>query len=176
MTTILQGRAHVYGRAHINTDEIIPARYLNVHAEADLARHAMEDLDGAFVSKVQAGDFLFGGEDFGCGSSREHAVWALRGAGVKAVIAPSFARIFFRNAINNGFLALECAEATILAEPGDAVELDLAAGRLRNLTRNREAAFVPLTDFARDLLAAGGLLPYIQAKAPTVRTAAQAGA
>ncbi len=174
--TILKGRAHVYGRAHINTDEIIPARYLNVHAEAELAKHAMEDLDAAFVSKVQAGDVLFGGEDFGCGSSREHAVWALRGAGVKAVIAPSFARIFFRNALNNGFLALECPAAATLAEPGDAVEIDLAAGRLRNLTRNREAAFVPLTDFAQELLSAGGLLPYIQAKAAPAPAAAQAGA
>ncbi|MFN8012068.1 MAG: 3-isopropylmalate dehydratase small subunit [Holophagaceae bacterium] len=162
---ILRGRAHVYGRPHINTDEIIPARYLNVHAEAELAKHAMEDLDAAFVAKVRPGDILFAGEDFGCGSSREHAVWALRGAGVQAVVASSFARIFFRNALNNGFLALECPAAATLAEPGDAVELDLEAGVLRNVTRNREASFVPLTDFAQDLLSAGGLLPYIQAKA-----------
>jgi 3-isopropylmalate/(R)-2-methylmalate dehydratase small subunit len=164
-TTTLKGRAHVYGRPHINTDEIIPARYLNVHVEAELAKHAMEDLDPGFTAKVQSGDIVFAGEDFGCGSSREHAVWALRGAGVKAVVATSFARIFFRNALNNGFLALECPAAATLAEPGDDVELDLAAGLLRNRTRNREASFVPLTDFARDLLAAGGLLPYIQAKA-----------
>jgi 3-isopropylmalate/(R)-2-methylmalate dehydratase small subunit len=171
MTTLLQGRAHVYGRAHINTDEIIPARYLNVHEEAELARHAMEDIDGAFVSKVQAGDILFAGEDFGCGSSREHAVWALRGAGVQAVVATSFARIFFRNALNNGFLALECPAAATFAEPGDAVELDLEAGVLRNLTRRREASFVPLTDFARELLAAGGLLSYIRAKAARTQAA-----
>jgi 3-isopropylmalate/(R)-2-methylmalate dehydratase small subunit len=172
MTTpsrVLRGRAHVYGRAHINTDEIIPARHLNVHDEAELAAHAMEDIDPDFVAKVQPGDILLAGEDFGCGSSREHAVWALRGAGIRVVAAASFARIFFRNALNNGFLAIECAGAAELAEPGDEVELDLKAGLLRNLTRQREARFVPLTDFAERLLAAGGLLPYIQARAAGAR-------
>lgn len=164
-TTILRGRAHVYGRAHINTDEIIPARHLNVHDEAMLAQHAMEDIDADFVARVREGDILLAGDDFGCGSSREHAVWALRGAGIRVVAAPSFARIFFRNALNNGFLAIECAEAATLAEPGDELELDLKAGLLRNLSRQREARFVPLTDFAEALLTAGGLLPYIQAKA-----------
>lgn len=164
-TTILRGRAHVYGRAHINTDEIIPARHLNVHDEAMLAQHAMEDIDADFVARVREGDILLAGDDFGCGSSREHAVWALRGAGIRVVAAPSFARIFFRNALNNGFLAIECAEAATLAKPGDELELDLKAGLLRNLSRQREARFVPLTDFAEALLTAGGLLPYIQAKA-----------
>jgi 3-isopropylmalate/(R)-2-methylmalate dehydratase small subunit len=161
---VLHGRAHVYGRAHINTDEIIPARHLNVHDEAELAAHAMEDIDPGFVEKVQPGDILLAGEDFGCGSSREHAVWALRGAGIRVVVAASFARIFFRNALNNGFLALECAGAADLAQPGDELELDLKAGLLRNLTCHREARFVPLTDFAEGLLAAGGLLPFIQAR------------
>ena len=95
--------AHKYNRDHINTDEIIPARYLNTDDQAELAKHCMEDLDKDFVKKVKDGDCIVVGEDFGCGSSREHAVWAIRGAGVTTVIAKSFARIFYRNAINNGF-------------------------------------------------------------------------
>ena len=106
-------KAHVYKRDHINTDEIIPARYLNTDDEKELASHCMEDLDKDFVDKVEAGDVIVAGEDFGCGSSREHAVWAIRGVKVITVIAKSFARIFYRNAINNGFyqvliLSLNC--------------------------------------------------------------------
>jgi 3-isopropylmalate/(R)-2-methylmalate dehydratase small subunit len=159
--TILEGRAHVYPRAHVNTDEIIPARYLNVHDEAELARHAMEDLDPAFVSRVQPGDLVIGGDDFGCGSSREHAIWALRGAGVTTVVAASFARIFYRNAINNGFPLVECKEAAALVSTGDHVTIDLAGGLLRNVTQGTEAPFLPLSGFARELLSAGGLLPYV---------------
>ena len=107
-TISLKGKAHVYKKDDINTDEIIPARYLNSDKEEELAKHAMEDLDTEFINKVQDGDFIVSRENFGCGSSREHAIWALRGSGVKAVIANSFARIFYRNAINNGFLAIEC--------------------------------------------------------------------
>lgn len=161
----LKGTAHVYERAHINTDEIIPARYLNVHEEAELARHAMEDIDTDFVKRVRPGDFVIAGENFGCGSSREHAVWALRGAGIKVVVASSYARIFFRNAINNGFLAIECPEAVGMIGTGDEVEIDLKSGRLRNLTSGKEASFVPLSDFARELIEDGGLLPHIQKKA-----------
>ncbi len=161
----LKGAAHVYERAHINTDEIIPARYLNVHEEAELARHAMEDIDKDFIERVRPGDFVFAGDNFGCGSSREHAVWALRGAGIKAVIARSYARIFFRNAINNGFLAIECPQAVDAVQNGDDIELDLANGLMRNLTRGSEARFVPLSDFARELIEDGGLLPHIQKKA-----------
>ncbi|QQS49456.1 MAG: 3-isopropylmalate dehydratase small subunit [Acidobacteriota bacterium] len=161
----LKGKAHVYERAHINTDEIIPARYLNVHEEAELAKYAMEDIDKEFVGRVRPGDFVFAGDNFGCGSSREHAVWALRGAGIKAVIARSYARIFFRNAINNGFLAIECPEAVDAVQNGDEVELDLAGGVMRNLTRGAEVKFVPLSDFARELIEDGGLLPHIQKKA-----------
>jgi 3-isopropylmalate/(R)-2-methylmalate dehydratase small subunit len=164
LPTNLKGFAHVYERAHINTDEIIPARYLNVHEESELAKYAMEDIDTAFVKRVKPGDFVIAGDNFGCGSSREHAVWALRGAGVKAVIAKSYARIFFRNAINNGFLAIE-ADVCDIVKTGDEVEIDLAAGRLRNLTSGKEASFVPLSDFARELIEDGGLLPHIQKKA-----------
>jgi 3-isopropylmalate/(R)-2-methylmalate dehydratase small subunit len=158
------GTAHVYTRAHVNTDEIIPARYLNVHDERELSRHAMEDIDEGFALRVAPGDFIVSGEDFGCGSSREHAVWALRGAGVRAVIAPSFARLFFRNAINNGFLALECSRALDVVTAGDSIEVDVEAGLLRNVTRGGEASFVPLSPFARDLLSSGGLLPYVLAR------------
>jgi 3-isopropylmalate/(R)-2-methylmalate dehydratase small subunit len=157
----MRGFAHVYSRAHINTDEIIPARYLNRSEESELAQHAMEDIDDGFATRVKSGDFLVAGEDFGCGSSREHAVWALRGAGVQAVIASSYARIFFRNAINNGFLAIECIEAADMATTGDALEIDLSGGVIRNLTRGTELAFVPLSAFARELIAAGGLLNYV---------------
>ncbi len=101
-------KVHVFDRAHINTDEIIPARHLTSDVESELAKFAMEDYDKDFVKRVQKGDIIVAGPDFGCGSSREHAVWAIRGAGIAAVIAPNFARIYYRNSINNGFLALEC--------------------------------------------------------------------
>ena len=161
----LSGYAHVYDRDHINTDEIIPARHLNVHDEAELAKYAMEDIDTEFVKRVLPGDIVIAGENFGCGSSREHAIWALRGAGVKVVIAKSYARIFFRNAINNGFLAIECAEACEVAKTGEQIEVDLVGGRLRNLTSGKEATFVPISDFARELIEDGGLLPHIKKKA-----------
>ena len=164
LPTVLLGRAHVYGRAHINTDEIIPARYLNVHEEAELAKHAMEDIDTDFVKRVQPGDFIVAGEDFGCGSSREHAVWALRGAGVKAVIASSYARIFFRNAVNNGFLVLECPEAVAAVQSGQTLRLDLEAGVLHVEETGATLTFVPLSDFAKAFLEAGGLLPYLVAR------------
>ena len=160
----MKGRAHVYGRAHINTDEIIPARYLNVHAESELAKHAMEDLDPEFVSNVQPGDIVIAGDDFGCGSSREHAVWALRGAGVAAVIANNFARIYFRNSINNGFPAIECQGIAEKVSTGDELEIDLKGGRIANLTEGEAYEFVPMADFALDIMEAGGLLEYIREK------------
>ncbi|HEX7090367.1 MAG TPA: 3-isopropylmalate dehydratase small subunit [Longimicrobiales bacterium] len=175
--TTLRGRARVFARAHINTDEIIPARYLNTADEAALAAHVMEDIDPEFPGTVQAGDIIVAGADFGCGSSREHAVWALRGAGVQAVIADSFARIFFRNAINNGFRVIECPGAAAAFREGDDVEIDLAGGRVRAPGRGVDLAFVPPGDFAERLLAAGGLLPYVAARvrARTVSSEAMPG-
>ncbi|MDX2044241.1 MAG: 3-isopropylmalate dehydratase small subunit [Acidobacteriota bacterium] len=164
LPTNLKGFAHVYDRAHINTDEIIPARYLNVHEEAELAKYAMEDIDVDFVKRVKPGDFVIAGDNFGCGSSREHAIWALRGAGIKVIVAKSYSRIFFRNAINNGFLAIE-ADFCDNVKNGDEVELDLTAGKFRNLSSGKEASFVPVSDFARELIEDGGLLPHIQKKA-----------
>ena len=158
----MRGYAHVYSRAHINTDELIPARYLNVHEEAELAMHAMEDIDPEFVKKVRPGDIIVAGDDFGCGSSREHAVWALRGVQIKAVIANTFARIFYRNAINNGFLAIECQGIAKKVETGDELEIDVKAGVIRNLTKGEIYEFPAIPDFALEMLDAGGLLEYIR--------------
>ena len=151
-------KAHVYKRDNINTDEIIPARYLNVDEEAELARHCLEDLDAGFVKKVAPGDFIVAGDDFGCGSSREHAVWSLRGTGVSAVIAGSFARIFYRNAINCGFVVVELAGATEKISDGDELTLDARNGSLTNLTKNETYEFTPLPQFALDIINVGGLL------------------
>ena len=118
-------KAHVYKRDHINTDEIIPARYLNTDNEAELAKCCLEDLDAEFVDTVEPGDVIVAGEDFGCGSSREHAVWAIRGAKVGTIIAKSFARIFYRNAINCGFYLIESPEAMEQINDGDILEIDL---------------------------------------------------
>jgi 3-isopropylmalate/(R)-2-methylmalate dehydratase small subunit len=158
------GTAHVYKRDHINTDEIIPARYLNTDNRAELAKHCLEDLDADFVKKVQPGDVIVAGEDFGCGSSREHAVWALRGAGVQAVIAKSFARIFYRNAINNGFYAIESPDALDRIKTGDELEIDYEAGLIKNKTAGTDIKFAPLPDFALEIINAGGLLEHIKNK------------
>ncbi len=154
--------AHVYKKDHINTDEIIPARYLNTDDVAELASHCLEDLDKDFVSKVQAGDIIVAGEDFGCGSSREHAVWAVRGAGVKSVIAKSFARIFYRNAINNGFYIIESPHAPDGIKDGDELEIDYAAGLIKNKTADVDIKFKPLPDFALEIINNGGLLNHIK--------------
>ncbi|MFA7710708.1 MAG: 3-isopropylmalate dehydratase small subunit [Candidatus Neomarinimicrobiota bacterium] len=158
----MEGKAHVYKKDHINTDEIIPARYLNSDQESELAMHAMEDLDVDFIKKVKAGDFIVSGADFGCGSSREHAVWALRGAGIRAVIANSFARIFYRNCINNGFLAIECQDAVGKVKNDDLLKIDLADGKIVNLTRQQTYQFQPLPGFAREIIEAGGLMEKIK--------------
>jgi len=157
-------KAHVYKRDNINTDEIIPARYLNTDDVAELASHCLEDLDKDFVSKVQQGDIIVAGEDFGCGSSREHAVWAIRGAGVKSVIAKSFARIFYRNAINNGFYVIESPDGLEKINDGDELEIDYKAGLIRNKTAGVDIKFKPLPDFALEIINNGGLLDHIKRK------------
>jgi len=159
----MKGQALLYKKDHINTDEIIPARYLNTADEKELAKHAMEDIDTNFVNKVQPGDIIVAGNDFGCGSSREHAVLALRGAGIHAVIAKSFARIFFRNAINNGFLAIQADLADEVNE-GDALEINVSKGEITNLTNNRKYTFKPLPEFLMEIINSGGLLKYISQK------------
>ncbi len=155
---------HVFAREHINTDEIIPARHLTTDVESELARYAMEDYDKDFVKRVQPGDIVVAGADFGCGSSREHAVWALRGAGVGAVIAPNFARIFYRNAINNGFLALEAPDIVAAFQDGDEATLNLAGGTITNTRTGVVVTFVPVPQFALDVQKAGGWLEYMKAQ------------
>jgi 3-isopropylmalate/(R)-2-methylmalate dehydratase small subunit len=154
-------KAHVYNRDHINTDEIIPARYLNTDDKTELAKHCLEDLDPDFVNKVKKGDIIVAGEDFGCGSSREHAVWAIRGAGVQTVIAKSFARIFYRNAINNGFYVIESPDALEKINDGDELKIDFKAGLIKNKTAGIDIKFNPPPDFALEIINAGGLLEHI---------------
>jgi 3-isopropylmalate/(R)-2-methylmalate dehydratase small subunit len=156
--------AHVYKRDHINTDEIIPARYLNTDDEKELAQHCMEDLDAEFVKKVQPDDIIVAGEDFGCGSSREHAVWAIRGAKVQTVIAKSFARIFYRNAINNGFYVIESADAIEKINDGDELKIDYEKGLIKNESTGMDIPFTPLPDFALEIINDGGLLEHIVKK------------
>ena len=157
-------KAHVYQRDHVNTDEIIHARYLNTDVEEELAKHCLEDLDEGFVGKVSAGDVIVGGEDFGCGSSREHAVWAIRGAKIQTIIARSFARIFYCNAIDCGFYLIESAEAVEKIGDGDEVEIDYEAGVIKDKTNGQDIKFQPLPDFALEIIAAGGLLNKIAAE------------
>ncbi len=155
----LEGNVHVFGD-HIDTDVIIPARYLNTSDPAELARHCMEDADPDFAACVQAGDLIVGGENFGCGSSREHAPIAIRAAGVQCVVARSFARIFFRNAINIGLPIFECPTLEGV-RTGDRLRVDADAGEVVDLTQGRRFAIQPLPPFMKDLLEAGGLMPYI---------------
>jgi 3-isopropylmalate/(R)-2-methylmalate dehydratase small subunit len=155
-------KAHKYEKDHINTDEIIPARYLNTDDEMELAKHCMEDLDGDFVNNVKEGDCVVAGDDFGCGSSREHAVWALRGAGVQTVIAKTFARIFYRNAINNGFYLIESQDASDKINGGDELEIDFKEGTIKNKPTSTDIKFNPLPDFALEIINDGGLLEHIK--------------
>ncbi|MBN1391239.1 MAG: 3-isopropylmalate dehydratase small subunit [Sedimentisphaerales bacterium] len=155
-------KAHVYKRDHINTDEIIPARYLNTDDRQELAKHCLEDLDPGFVKKVKKGDCIVAGEDFGCGSSREHAVWAIVGAGVQTVIAKSFARIFYRNAIDNGFYVIESPDALDKISDGDEINIDFKAGVIKNKTSVKDIKFNPLPGFALEIIRDGGLLERIK--------------
>ena len=155
----LVGKVQKYG-ANVNTDEIIPARYLNTSDPAELAKHCMEDIDGQFLEKVQPGDFIMADTNFGCGSSREHAPLAIKASSVSAVIARSFARIFFRNSINIGLPILECDEAVEQTDPGDTLEVELASGEIKNTTKNRVFQAKPYPDFMLELIAAGGLIEH----------------
>jgi len=157
-------KAYVYKRDHINTDEIIPARYLNTDDPTELAKHCLEDLDPDFVKKIKKGDCVVAGEDFGCGSSREHAVWAITAAGAQTVIAKSFARIFYRNAINNGFYVIELPDATEKITDGDTLEINFKNGLIKNKTAGINIKFAPLPDFALEIIEAGGLLNKITKK------------
>lgn len=143
---------------NVDTDVIIPARYLNTSDPAELAAHCMEDLDTTFVSRVKPGDIIAGGLNFGCGSSREHAPIAIKASGISLVIAKSFARIFYRNAINIGLAIVECPEAAEALAEGDTVEADLDNGIIRDLTTGREFRTEPFPEFIQNIIESGGLM------------------
>ena len=156
---IIKGTVWKYGD-NVDTDAIIPARYLNMSLPEELAEHCMEDIDLSFVDSVQKGDIIVGGDNFGCGSSREHAPLAIKGAGISCVIANSFARIFYRNAINIGLPILECPEAVAETEKGDELTIDLAAGTITNARTGKTYHTSPLPEFVMKIVGAGGLVPY----------------
>ena len=152
-----EGNAWVYGD-NIDTDVIIPARYLMTTDPAELAKHCMEDIDAGFATSVRAGDVIVASNNFGCGSSREHAPLAIKGAGVAVVIAPSFARIFYRNAINIGLPILECAEAVAAVKAGDTVRVDLASGRIEDVTTGQSFLAQSYPESIMRIITAGGLI------------------
>ncbi|HEX9376927.1 MAG TPA: 3-isopropylmalate dehydratase small subunit [Actinomycetota bacterium] len=158
--TSFEGRAFVYGE-NVDTDVIIPARHLTSIEADELARHCMEDLDPSFASTVRPGDLVVAGRNFGSGSSREHAPIAIKGAGIACIVAESFARIFFRNAVNVGLPIVECPGVTDGAEPGDVFRVDLDSGSVENATRGLTFEGTPLPPFMRDILDAGGLMPWV---------------
>lgn len=149
---------------NVDTDVIIPARYLNSFDAKELASHAMVDIDPDFAKTVETGDIIVAGQNFGCGSSREHAPLCLKTAGVKCVIAKSFARIFYRNSINIGFPILECEEAVEGIDEGDQVEVDFDTGKIYNLTKNTEFQAQPFPEFLQKMIQANGLVNYVNAK------------
>ena len=156
---MLKGKVHKYG-ANVDTDAIIPARYLNITDPVELARHLMEDVDADIINRLKPRDILMATTNFGCGSSREHAPLAIKGVGISCVIATSFARIFFRNAINTGLPLLECEEAVDKTQSGDTLEVDLSRGQINNLTRGLAFTAKPYPDFMAGIIAAGGLIEY----------------
>ncbi len=151
------GKVHKYGN-NIDTDVIIPARYLNTADHKELASHCMEDIDTEFVNKVQEGDIMVAGENFGCGSSREHAPISIKASGISCVIASTFARIFYRNSINTALPILECKEASEKIENGDEVEINFDTGIITNKTKNETYQAEPFPEFIKDIINAGGLL------------------
>ena len=158
-----KGTVFRYGR-DIDTDVIIPARYLNTSDPAELARHCLEDLDKTFVSRVKPGDIVVADENFGCGSSREHAPVCIKAAGVSCVIAASFARIFYRNSINIGFPIMECAEAAEAIQPGDKVTVDFQSGVITDETQGKTWQAAPFPEFVNGIIQSGGLLNSLKAR------------
>lgn len=158
-----RGRAFKYGD-NVDTDAIIPARYLNTSDPAELAAHCMEDLDASFARAVEPGDVIVGGRNFGCGSSREHAPAAIKAAGVSCVIAASFARIFYRNAVNIGLAILESPEAAAAIESGDRIAQDFEAGTITDGTKGVSWKAAPFPPFMRRIMEAGGLTEYVRAR------------
>ena len=157
------GFAHKYGN-NVDTDVIIPARYLNTANHSDLAAHCMEDIDKDFIKKVKNGDIIVGGDNFGCGSSREHAPIAIKASGISCVIASSFARIFYRNSINIGLAILECDDASKKINDGDEVEVNFDSGIITNITKNETYKAEPFPEFIKNIINSNGLLNYIKNK------------
>lgn len=157
-----KGRVYKYGD-NVDTDVIIPARYLNITDGMELAKHCMEDIDKDFIKTVQKGDIMVAQKNFGCGSSREHAPLVIKCAGVSCVIAETFARIFYRNAINIGLPIIECAEAANAIEAGDEVEIDFDSGMIHNITKNESYKGQAFPPFMQKIISAGGLVNYINA-------------
>jgi len=158
-----QGSTHKYGD-NVDTDVIIPARYLNIADKKELAKYCMEDIDKNFVNVVKPGDIMVGGQNFGCGSSREHAPMVILESGISCVIAKTFARIFYRNAINIGLPILECSEASEKIDAGDEVHIDFDTGIITNVTKNEQYTAEPFPEFIKEIVAAGGLLASIRVK------------
>ncbi|ADE56247.1 3-isopropylmalate dehydratase small subunit [Aminobacterium colombiense] len=161
MSHTIKGKAWAYGN-HIDTDVIIPARYLTSSNEKELGKHCMEDIDVDFYKRVNSGDMIVAKENFGCGSSREHAPLAIKGAGCSCVIAASFARIFFRNAINVGLPIFECPEAADSIETGDEIEINTETGTIENRTKGKVFSVTPFSPFLQELIERGGLVPYVK--------------
>jgi 3-isopropylmalate/(R)-2-methylmalate dehydratase small subunit len=159
-----KGRVFRY-QNNVDTDVIIPARYLNTSDPKELAAHCMEDIDPDFVKNVKPGDIIVADRNFGCGSSREHAPIAIKASGISCVIASTFARIFYRNAINIGLPILECEQAVKGIEAGDEVEVDFDTGVIKNLTKGTTFKARPFPEFMKKIMAADGLVNYIRAKA-----------
>lgn len=160
---MIKGKVHKYG-SNVDTDVIIPARYLNTTDPKELASHCMEDIDAEFARKVQPGDIIVAEDNFGCGSSREHAPIAIKASGIACVIANTFARIFYRNALNTGLPILECPEAVAGISDGDTVEVDLESGEITNVSTGKTYCAKPFPPFMRQLIAVGGLVEYAKAK------------
>ncbi len=160
---IFEGTVHKYGR-DVDTDVIIPARYLTTNDPAELAEHCMEDIDAGFVTSVRPGDIIVALENFGCGSSREHAPVAIKASGISVVVAASFARIFYRNAINTGLPIVVCPEAAREAQAGDRLRVDLAAGTVENLTQAKTYDAEAFPPFMQELIDKGGLLEYVKSR------------
>ena len=154
------GTVHKYGN-NVDTDVIIPARHLNTQDHKELASHCMEDIDKDFINKVKQGDIMVAGDNFGCGSSREHAPIAIKAAGIDCVIATTFARIFYRNSINIGLPIMECPEASQTIQAGDEVEVDFDSGVIKNLTKGEEYQAHPFPESIQKIIKAGGLLKSI---------------
>lgn len=160
---LAKGKVFKYG-ANVDTDVIIPARYLNTSDPKELAQHCMEDIDTSFVSRVQPGDIIVGGPNFGCGSSREHAPIAIKASGISCVIAPSFARIFYRNAINMGLAIMESKEASAAIGDGDLIEVDFETGKINDITTGQTFTAKPFPEFIQKIITADGLVGYISSK------------